>query len=157
MYELKILSSGKECPIEYFKVLKNTKWIKHERYDYPGYNLYLEDDYYVFDIHFCMKGYRYDEYDLGQDIYEFLKQYIDETYYDMSDGGYIGRIYDEDDTYDKTFYVDYTKFNKELEKRRHLCNSDCCYYREGVYVTNILFVKEHIVWGRCLGDFIWLK
>lgn len=147
LYELKILSSGKECPIEYFKVLKNTKWIKHERYDYPGYNLYLEDDYYVFDIHFCMKGYRYDEYDLGQDIYEFLKQYIDETYYDMSDGGCIGRIYDEDDTYDKTFYVDYTKFNKELEKRRHLCNSDCCYYREGVLCDKYIVCER----AYCLG------
>lgn len=130
LYELKILSSGSEHSTEYFKVLKDTKWLRHERYDYPEYILYIEDRCYVFDIKFCMKGYRYEGYNLGEDIYEFLKQYIDKSMYDMSGGGYIGRIQDEDETYDKTFYVDYDLFYNEIERRKFLCNKDCWYFRE---------------------------
>ena len=151
IHDLLLLSS--ECySLSYFEVLQNEKWGKHKGYDYPNYRLQLKkynghDECYLFETDFCMKGYRVDGDCLGEDIYEFLKQYIDETYYDMSDGGYIGRIYDEDDTYNKTFYVDYTKFNKELEKRRHLCNSDCCYYREGVLCDKYIVCER----AYCLG------
>lgn len=150
LHELETLSGAKYSR-ENFKVLENTKWIKHEQYDYPIYDLYVEKEYYVFDICFCMKKYCYDEYDLGQDIYDFLKQYIDESEYDMSDGGYIGRIHDEDDTYDKSFYIDYTAFNKELERRKYMCNNDCDYYRQGVLCDKYEVCERAYCLGKISG------
>ena len=44
------------------------------------------------------------------------------------------------------------------EKKEDICVIVIVVIIEKVfYVTNILFVKEHIVWVRCLGGFIWLK
>lgn len=105
-----------------------------ERYDYPAYDLKFkkcnDHEFYLFKVVFCMKGYRTYGDDLGEDIYDFLKQYIDKSVYDMSDGGFIGRVYDEDDTYDKTFYVEYDLFNQEIKRRKYLCNKDCFCFKE---------------------------
>lgn len=135
LHDLLLLSNNSFLQ-ENFAVLQNTKWGNHERYDYPSYNIQLKKygkyAFYLFEIDFCMKGYCINGDDLGEDIYEFLKQYIDEYVYDMSDGGYIGRITDEDETYDKSFYVNYDKFNSKKEERKHLCNDNCRYYEEDV-------------------------
>lgn len=133
LHDLLLLSS-EEYSIENFTVIQNEKWGKHERYDYPAYNLKLkksnDHEFYLFKVVFCMKGYRTYGDDLGEDIYDFLKQYIDKSVYDMSDGGFIGRVYDEDDTYDKTFYVEYDLFNQEIKRRKYLCNKDCFCFKE---------------------------
>lgn len=38
----------------------------------------------------------------------------------------------ENETYDKIFYVNYDKFNKKLEERKYLCNENCHYYRKDI-------------------------
>ena len=124
LHDLLLLSS-EEYSRENFIVLQNEKW-----------------EFYLFEIDFCMKGYRIGTDDLGQDIYDFLKSYIDESVYDMSDGGYIGRIHDEDGTYDKSFYVNYDIFNCEIEKRKYLCNADCYYHKENCLCDKYVVCKR---------------
>lgn len=75
---------------------------------------------YVFDISFCMKGYQY----LGEYIFDYLFPYIDNSMYDMSYGGCVGHIKDEDGTYDKFFFIDVNLYKKEIESRQYLCK-DC--------------------------------
>lgn len=115
--------------------LKDTRWFKHERFHDPDYYFHQVRDAsdkrnYILHITFEMKGCVIDGDDLGQDIYNVLKPYIDETAYDMSNGGYIGRIHDEDDTYDKMFYVNEDILKQEMEKRKYLCNQHCGGYKE---------------------------
>lgn len=152
LHDLLLLSS-EEYSRENFIVLQNEKWGRHERYDYPNYNLKLkkcdEHEFYLFEIDFCMKGYRIGTDDLGQDIYDFLKSYIDESVYDMSDGGYIGRIHDDDDTYDKNFYVNYDIFKREIEKRKYLCNADCYYHKENCLCDKYVVCKRAYQLGEC--------
>ncbi len=135
LHDLSLLT--KNCSEEDFwdkllcKEFKESKWANHYRLLYAAY--YLDfyksptDNYtgWCFSINFCMKGYRYDGDDLGQDIYNFLHPYIDQAAYDMTNGGYIGKVKDEDGTYRKEFYVDYDQFNKIVEDRQHLCEG--CY------------------------------
>lgn len=108
-----------------YENLKSSKWMNHERAMYPSYNLEFNEGIWCLGINFCMKGYRYQGDDLGQDIYDFLHPYIDQTAYDMTNGGYIGKIEDEDGTYRKEFYVDYDQFNALVKSRQYLCKG--CY------------------------------
>lgn len=113
-----------------FRILPKTKWFKHERFYYPNYYFQTYSRMhgntgYIFKAVFCMKGYIIDRDDLGQDIYDTLKPYIDTTAYNISNGENLGRIYDEDDTYNRTFYADENKVRQEMEKRKYLCNSKC--------------------------------
>lgn len=127
---------GEDYVRDYFKTLKDTKWFKHKRFNYPQYkftqyDLSADRSIYEIFIRFCMKGYMDNDDDLGQDIYDTLKPYIDESEYDdISNGGYIGRIYDEDCTYDKTFYVNEDRLMEEMERRKHVCNPHCYSYKE---------------------------
>ena len=118
---------------EDFEMLQNTKWFKHKRFNYPQYQFIKHElaDRITYEllIEFCMKGYREGGDDLGQDIYDTLKPYIDELSYDLIDG-YIGNIYDEDGTYNRTFYVNEEKLKKRMEKRKYLCNSKCHLYHK---------------------------
>lgn len=147
-----MLLSNKKYSIEDFKILKNEKWGKHERYDFPCYEFNLTNyngrEFYLFEVGFCMKGYRINEDDLGEDIYEFLKPYIDTTVYDMSDGGFIGEVSDEDDTYEKQFYVDYDILIKEIKKRAHLCNSNCFYFKCNTLCKKYNICKRAYELGR---------
>ena len=125
-----------DCKKDDFIALKDTMWFKHQRFHYPNYYFHQVQDKcnkkkYILHITFEMKGYVIDGNDLGQDIYDTLKPYIDESAYaDISNGGYIGRIYDEDDTYDKTFYADEDILKQEIKRRKYLCNQDCGDYKE---------------------------
>ena len=127
---------GEDYRTEDFKILQDTKWFKHKRFKYPKYTITRYDfdsrrSIYEIFIQFCMKGYMDDDDDLGQDIYDALKPYIDEyEYNDISHGGYIGRIYDENCTYDKTFYVNEDIRKQEMKRRKHLCNPHCHSYKE---------------------------
>lgn len=153
LHDLLLLSSEDYSSLD-FLVLQNEKWGKHKGYNYPNYKFQLrksnDHEYYLFEIDFCMKGYRNGDDYLAEDIYEFLKQYIDESVYDMSDGGYIGRIHDEDGTYDKTFYINYDDFNKELERRKYLCSEDCYYYQKAVLCDKYDICKRAYQIGRKL-------
>lgn len=118
---------------EDFEILQNTKWFKHKRFNYPQYQFtqYDFDNHrrYELFIQFYMKGYIDDNDDLGQDIYDALKSYIDESGYDIVNG-YIGEVYDEDDTYNKAFYVNKDRLKEKMKKRKHLCNSKCHLYHK---------------------------
>lgn len=120
----------REIKKEQLTVLRDTKWIQHERFNYPSYYTYKEDssDSYVFCVDFYMKGYLLGGNDLGESICDVLKPYLDEQSYDMSAGGFIGRICDEDDSYDKSFYINDEFFKKEMERRSYICNKDCWYF-----------------------------
>ena len=118
-----------------FGILQKTKWFKHERFYYPNYYFKTYSRMhgntgYIFKAVFCMKGYIIDRDDLGQDIYDTLKPYIDTTAYDTSNGENLGRIYDEDGTYDKIFYADEDIRKQEMKRRKHLCNPHCHSYKE---------------------------
>ena len=133
VYDLYELSKD-EIKKENLSFLKNTKWIQHERFSYPHY--YFESAVsdegikcWNLEIDFCMKGYQLG-FDLGSSIYDVLKPYIEERLYDMSYGGSIGHIEDEDDTYDKIFYIDEELLEKEMERRSYICNKDCWYFRD---------------------------
>lgn len=139
------------------KEFKESQWANHYRSLYPTYYLEFykspdDNDYtgWYFSITFCMKGYRYDGDDLGQDIYDFLHPYIDQTVYDMSNGGYIGKVEDEDGTYYKEFYVDYTQYNKALEGRKYIC--DGCGANIGALCNGWVYCKRAYDIGR--GDTI---
>lgn len=127
VYDLYELSKS-EIRKENLSFLKNTKWIQHERFDYPNYNFHKDDLCYMFEIKFCMKGYLINGNDLGKSIFEVLKPYIDIKFYNMPEGGCVGHIKDEDDTYDKYFYVSEEFFKKEMERRSYICNKDCWYF-----------------------------
>lgn len=119
---------------EDFKILQNTKWFKHKRFNYPQYQ-FIKHDFdnrgtYELFIQFCMKGYIDGDDDLGQDIYDTLKPYIDTTAYDTSNGENLGNIHDEDGTYDKTFYADEDILKQEIKRRKYVCNQDCGGYKE---------------------------
>ena len=161
LHDLSLLT--KDCDEENFldkllyKELKESKWTNHYRPLYPTY--YLEfyksptDEYtgWYFSINFCMKGYMYDGDDLGQDIYDFLQPYIDETAYNMANGGYVGKVEDEDGTYRKEFYVDYEQFNKIIESREYLCKG--CYKKmDGSLCNDWKYCKRAYDIGR--GDTI---
>lgn len=118
-----------------FVILKKTKWFKHKRFYYPNYYFKTYSRMhgntgYIFKAVFCMKEYMIDRDDLGQDIYDTLKPYIDTTAYDTSNGENLGRIYDEDGTYDKTFYADEDIFKQEVERRKYICSQECGGYKE---------------------------
>lgn len=113
-----------------FGILQKTKWFKHERFYYPNY--YFEtyscmhgSTGYVFKVVFYIEGYVIERDDLGKDIYNTLKPYIDEPAYDIYNCQYLGKVHDEDGTYNKTFYVNEDKAKQEMEKRKYLCNSKC--------------------------------
>ena len=160
LHDLSLLT--KDCDEEnlldkrLYKELKESEWINHYRPLYPTY--YLEfyksptDEYtgWYFSINFCMKGYMCDGDDLGEDIYDFLYPYIDPTAYNMTNGGYIGKIKDEDGTYCKEFYVDYTQYNKALESRKYIC--DGCRENIGALCNSWFYCKRAYDIGR--GDTI---
>lgn len=126
LHDLTLMGSGKEYSTNDLRCekLKESKWINHHRaISYPSYNMeyYDSDNIWVFSVSFCMKGYVYLGDDLGQDIYDFLHPYLDQKIFNNPYGGYLGRIEDEDGTYRKEFYADYTQFNKIVESRQYIC------------------------------------
>lgn len=150
-HDLLLLSSG-DYLITDFIVLKNEKWGKHERCDFPNYSLNLKNrngyEHYLFEVDICMKGYRAYGDDLGEDIYEFLKPYIDTTVYDMLDGGFIGEVHDEDRTYKKHFYADYDNVMKEIKNRSYLCNDTCNYFKNNTLCKNYDICKRAYKTGK---------
>ncbi len=115
LHDLIKLSEG--CDKDDLKSLNNKHWYNHEKFDYPSYIFSKEEwnnhRYYLFIVNLCMKGYMSHNDDLGLNIYNSLIEYIDKSQYDMSDGGYIGKVCDEDGTYTKCFYVDYNILNNK--------------------------------------------
>lgn len=101
----------------------------------------LEICNYRFSVNFCMKMYRYNRMDLGKIICNFLKPYIDLTAYDMSDGGYLGKIKDEDCTYDKSFFIDTEVYKKTIKEREFLCKG-CDRYIEDSLCEHYKFCKR---------------
>lgn len=133
LHDLTLIGSGKECIKNDLQCerLKESKWINHCRaISHPSYTFEYYDSIWFFNANFSMKGYMYDGDDLGQDIYDFLYPYLDQKIFSAPDGGYLGLVEDEDETYRKEFYADYTQFNKIVESRQFLCKK-CDIHIEG--------------------------
>ncbi|MDO4282061.1 MAG: hypothetical protein Q4D02_00310 [Clostridia bacterium] len=75
--------------------------------------------YYVV-VRLNTKYYRSDG-DLGEFICEYFKPFIDTQLYDMTDGGYIGMVEDEDGTYKRSFYIDEKPLKEKLRSIEYLC------------------------------------
>ena len=153
LYDLAMISERENnYHTENLKVLNDTKWGKHNRFNYPSYFFerkeYDNYNFYSFEVNFCTKGYLYKNDDLGQDIYDFLKPYIDESVYDMTIGGYIGNVEDEDGTYNKSFFINYDYFNEEVNRRKYLCNENCYYYKNDILCNKYLMCKRAYDLGK---------
>lgn len=132
------LSYWKET-IEKPKLWEKESCFQHERWDSPkmsfgfilksGYleyegepiedeTLYSKDFWndligYYFQLNFCMKNYN----NLGELYVEWLRPYVNTEY------GYLGNIHNEDQSYNKDFFINEDIFKQEIKDREYLCKS----------------------------------
>lgn len=162
--DLKLMNDRCDQKESYSEKLQNSRWFQHERWDRvytdlfhvchydgddaDGYCLLPVDEIdipaditvvgYLFEVRICTKGYRTDGNDLGEAIVDYLIGMCDLSLYE-DDIGMIGRVNDEDETYDREFHIDEEAFKKEQEKKKFLCEG-CRFWSEK------LTCEE---WDRC--------
>lgn len=172
--DLNLLNKGVRDKEKYSKTMQESEWFKHERWDYPGFDLdgcwknkndetdffYLnvdsekeleKDDMkcfekvcYILTVNFCMKGYRKNG-DLGEMIVDYFRPYCDEELYNP-ENTYIGTIQDENSTYSRDFYLDKSHMKILDEKKEYTINMICPECPKNNYV-GIEFCRQ---WKDCL-------
>ena len=163
--DLKMMADGCAQKELYSKKLQESSWFQHKRWIWVCAELFYLCSYeaegkderylisvdeeevpenvdpigYMLDVTIHTKGYRYGGNDLGEAIVDSLIDMCDISLYNDAFGT-IGRIRDEDCTYDREFHMDEEGFKKHQENMKFLC--------EGCSSWSDEHICDH--WDKCL-------